>query len=94
MRYVLDSSGADVLTVDIDGDVTVYNPETERSVPLTPTASDVLALCDGTMDGADIGRLLADAFGEDLDQLLHEVNQAIDLLLSEDLIQRRRVDRG
>jgi hypothetical protein len=79
---------ADLTTVEIDGEVSTYHPGTDRVVMLNVTASDVFALCDGTMDEDGIADLLAGAYGTDLDVVSAGVRDAVDLLVAESLVER------
>jgi hypothetical protein len=86
--HVLRRTPADLTTVEIDGEVSTYHPGTDRVVMLNVTASDVFALCDGTMDEDGIADLLAGAYGADLDVVAAGVREAVDLLVAESLVER------
>lgn len=88
MRHVLRRTAADLTIVEVDGEVSAYNPGTDRVVMLNVTASDVFALCDGTMDEAAVADLLASAYGADRDEVLHGVSAAADMLVAEGLVDR------
>lgn len=79
---------ADLTTVEIDGEVSAYHPGTDRVTMLNATASDVFALCDGTLDEEGIAHLLASAYGADAQMVLAGVREAVRLLLAEDLVRR------
>ncbi len=78
---------ADLTMVEIDGELSAYNPTTDRVVLMNATASDVFALCDGTMDAADIAHLLVRAYDADPDEVATGVRAAVELLLAERLIE-------
>lgn len=88
MRYVLRQTTADLTTVEIDGEVSTYHPDTDRVVMLNATATDVFALCDGTMDEAEITQLLAGAYRADAETVSQGVRDAVRMLLAEDLVVR------
>jgi hypothetical protein len=86
--HVLRRTAADLTTVEIDGEISTYHPGTDRVVLLNVTASDVFALCDGTLDEDGIAELLAGAYRADLDEVAAGVRAAVDLLTAEDLVHR------
>ncbi|MGF1646683.1 MAG: PqqD family protein [Kineosporiaceae bacterium] len=88
MPYVLRRTAADLTTVEIDGEISTYHPGTDRVVMLNVTASDVFALCDGTLDEDGIAELLAGAYRADLDEVTAGVRSAVALLTAEDLVRR------
>ncbi|MGF1664210.1 MAG: PqqD family protein [Kineosporiaceae bacterium] len=88
MPYVLRRTAADLTTVEIDGEISTYHPGTDRVVLLNVTASDVFALCDGTLDEDGITELLAGAYRADLAEVAAGVRSAVTLLTAEDLVQR------
>ncbi|GEM_PF-4711451 len=91
MTETLRRTEADLTTVEIDGEVSAYNPVTDRVVMLNGTASDVFALCDGTLDVEGIAELLAGAYGADLGEVRAGVGQAVALLILEGLVERTGV---
>lgn len=88
MPHVLRRTAAELTTVEIDGEISTYHPGTDRVVLLNVTASDVFALCDGTLDEDGIAELLAGAYRADLDEVAAGVRAAVDLLTAEDLVHR------
>jgi hypothetical protein len=86
--YVLRRTAADLTTVEIDGELSTYHPGTDRVVMLNVTASDVFALCDGSLDEDGIARLLTGAYRADPDEVADGVRSAVALLTAEDLVQR------
>jgi hypothetical protein len=79
-------SAADVTIVEIDGEATAYVVDTGRLVPLDGPATDVLALCDGSMDTAGIVAMMASAYGVDRADLADEIEASVALLLTESLV--------
>lgn len=88
MPHVLRRTTADLTTVEIDGEVSTYHPDTDRVVMLNTTASDVFALCDGSLDEDGIADLLAAAYRADRDEVATGVRGAVDLLVAESLVER------
>ena len=88
MQYVLRQTAADLTTVEIDGEISTYHPGTDRVVMLNATASDVFALCDGTMDEVGIADLLAGAYRADVATVSAGVEDAVRTLLAEELVER------
>lgn len=88
MRHVLRQTTADLTTVEIDGEISTYHPDTDKVVMLNATASDVFALCDGTMDEDAIADLLARAYGADRVEVAAGVRVAVEMLMTERLIDR------
>lgn len=88
MPYVLRRTPADLTTVEIDGEISTYHPGTDRVVMLNTTASDVFALCDGTLDETGIAELLAGAYRADPGEVAAGVRAAVALLTAEDLVRR------
>lgn len=86
MPYVLARSAADVTIVEIDGSVTAYVVDSGRMVPLDEPTTEVLALCDGSMDEAGIARLVAEAYGLDRSDVEAQVEAAVSLLLAEEIV--------
>jgi hypothetical protein len=52
-----------VIETEVDGDVCIYDPSSERVAVLNGTASDVWRLADGTYTIAEITDLLASSYG-------------------------------
>jgi Coenzyme PQQ synthesis protein D (PqqD) len=52
-----------VVETEVDGDVCLYDPSSERVAVLNGTASDVWRLADGTYTVAEITDLLASSYG-------------------------------
>jgi Coenzyme PQQ synthesis protein D (PqqD) len=86
--FVLRRTAADLTTVEIDGEISTYHPGTDRVVMLNVTASDVFALCDGTLDEDGITGLLAGAYRADPGEVADGVRSAVALLTREDLVHR------
>ena len=68
---------AHLLETEIDDEISLYDPRTEQVVVLNKTASDVWRLSDGESDLDEISRLLASAYGVDVDQIRGEVKETI-----------------
>ena len=62
-----------VLETEIDGDISLYHPQTEQVTVLNPTASDVWRLADGESNIEEIAGLLAAAYGVDREEIAGEV---------------------
>jgi Coenzyme PQQ synthesis protein D (PqqD) len=88
VTLALRQTDADLTTVEIDGEVSAYNPLTDRVVMLNATASDVFTLCDGTMDEDAIADLLARAYRADVAEVRAGVVEAVTMLVSERLVER------
>jgi hypothetical protein len=68
---------AHILETEIDDEISLYDPLTEQVVVLNNTASDVWRLSDGEADLGEIARLLAAAYGVEVDQIRAEVEETI-----------------
>lgn len=78
----------DLTVVEVDDEISIFNPTTGRAVLLNQTASDVWLLCDGTLDLDGILDRLALAYGRSPEQLRPDVLEAIDRFRAEQLLPR------
>ncbi len=62
-----------VVETEVDGRISVYDPETEQVTMLNETASDVWRLRDGTQSLEEMVEALARAYGVDADAIRQEV---------------------
>jgi len=66
-----------VLETEMDGDISLYDPASERVTVLNATASDVWRLVDGERSAADITGLLASAYGVAPGSIADDVSAAL-----------------
>lgn len=67
-----------ILETEVDGEISLYDPENENVTILNDTASDVWLLCDGEHSAEEIVNLLASSYGVNADQIRDEVTRTID----------------
>ena len=63
----------DLTTVELDGEIVIYDERTDEIHHLNPTASVVFSLCDGRSTVREMARDIAQAFGAEADQVEREV---------------------
>ena len=76
-----------VLETEVDGDISLYDPESERVTVLNSSASDVWRLADGEHTFDEIVALLATAYGIDEDMIRQDVRQTVDEFVDARLIE-------
>ncbi len=76
-----------LLETEIEGEVSLYDPETERVTVLNATASDVWRLADGDHTAADIVSLLAQSYGVAPDDIQDDIEKAIHSLTEAGLFE-------
>lgn len=69
-----------ILETEIDGEISLYNPQSEKVTVLNGTASDVWLLCDGQHTPAEIKSLLASSYSIDESAIAVDVDRTIELL--------------
>ena len=67
-----------LLETEVDGDISIYDPGSERVVVLNQTASDVWRLTDGQHTINEIVELLARAYQVDVHSISDDVGQAVE----------------
>lgn len=75
-----------VLETDIDGDISLYNPASEKVTVLNGTASDVWLLCDGSHSMGEIKRLLASSYQVEEVEIAGDIERTINELRESGLI--------
>lgn len=77
---------AHILETEIQGDISLYDPQQERVLVLNGTASDVWLLCDGeqTVDG--IVELIAAAYGHKIEDIRNDVEATIRQFIQEGFV--------
>lgn len=78
-----------LLETELDGDISIYDPGSERVVILNETASDVWRLADGQHTINEIAELLAGAYGVDVHSISDEVGQAVESFVDAGLMEGR-----
>lgn len=69
----------DLTTVELDGEIVIYDERTDDIHHMNPTASVVFSLCDGSSSVKEMAAEIAEAFG----MAEEEVEKDIRLLLRE-----------
>jgi hypothetical protein len=87
---VVGPPAARIVESEVDGNVSLYDPEAEEVLVLNQTASDVWRLCDGSETLDQIVKLLARAYGVEPSEIHGEVVETVKgfrerKLLDEDL---------
>lgn len=78
-----------LLETEVDGDISIYDPGSERVVVLNATASDVWRLTDGQHTIDEIAELLARAYQVDVRSISDDVGQAVESFVDAELIDGR-----
>lgn len=68
--------------IEVEGEVSVYNPATASVVVLNRTASDVWVLSDGTQTQEGIASLLAASYGVPVETVRDDVGATIARLVA------------
>lgn len=76
-----------IIESDVDGDLCLYDPMSEKVTVLNGTASDIWRLVDGTMTKDQIVEALAASYGVDHTQIADDVSSTITALHEADLIE-------
>ena len=79
-------SSPHILETEINGDISLYNPESEQVTVLNGTASDVWLLCDGRHTLSEIAHLLALSYQVDESEITEDVERTIDHLRESGLL--------
>jgi hypothetical protein len=77
---------ARVLVTDLDGEVTVYDPDDDLVYPLNSTASDIWRLMDGDHCLDEIVELIAAAYVVDSDEIRPHVRRTVATFVDRDLV--------
>lgn len=72
-----------IISTEIKGDISLYDPQREKVLVLNGTASDVWLLCDGDHTVEGIVELLSAAYGIDGGQIAADVESTIDQFIEE-----------
>lgn len=67
-----------LIETEVGGDISLYDPTSERVVVLNATASDIWRLCDGEQTLDEIIDLIAKAYEQQPDEIRPHVNTTID----------------
>lgn len=78
-----------LLETEIDGDISLYDPRTEKVTVLNQTASDVWRLADGSHTLDEMVHLLAAAYQTEPEAIATEVRQTVDHLAEAGLLPER-----
>ena len=76
----------DVSAYPLDDEVVIYAPTDGQAFVLNPTAARIWALCDGTRTDVVMAREIAEAYGQDEEQVLADVRELIDGLSAAGLV--------
>jgi PqqD family protein of HPr-rel-A system len=80
-------SGANILEADVDGDLSVYNPESEQVTVLNSSATEIWRLIDGRLSLTEIVDRLAESYDVDPDTIMDEVQQTVTSLTEAGLVE-------
>jgi pyruvate dehydrogenase complex dehydrogenase (E1) component len=64
--------------MELDGDISLYHPDTGQALVLNATASDIWRLLDGEHDLPQIVELLATAYGTQADDIRADVLRVVE----------------
>ena len=67
----------DLTVVELDGEAVIYDEDTAELHRLNPTATVVLALCDGTSTMREMSADISEVFGAPVDQVEHQVRAIV-----------------
>lgn len=70
-------SAAHIVESEVDGRISLFDPQTQEVSMLNDTASDVWRLCDGTSTLDQVIELMAKAYGVAPDAVGHEVKATV-----------------
>lgn len=68
---------------EMDDEILLYRPSTHKAIHLNGTAAAIWKLCDGTRTAKDLVDCLIAEYPSAQSSVSHEVQEAIDLLLSD-----------
>lgn len=76
-----------VVEREIDGDLVLYDPQTDSTFLLNRVSAAIWDLCDGERSAEDIAREIAGAYtGRETDEVLRDTREALDQLRSEHIV--------
>ena len=78
---------AGLLHMEVLGDLSVFDPETNRAVALNRTAFDILALADGRTGSREMADVLAAAYGVRAEDIAADVRSGLDTLVEAGVLQ-------
>lgn len=81
---------AGIRELELDGDISLYDPRTQNAAVLNTTASDVWRLLDGEHSLDEIVELLAAAYGVQVDAIRPDVERTVGELLDSGFLPRNR----
>lgn len=82
-------ASGDVLEAEVDGDVSLYHPGTERVVVLNRTASDIWRLLDGSHTLGEVTELLAAAYDADPEVVAADVERTVAELIEAGMLPQQ-----
>ncbi len=68
---------AHIVESEVDGRISLFDPESQEVSLLNDTASDVWRLCDGTSTIDQVVELMAKTYGVEPDAVAHEVKATV-----------------
>ena len=81
---------ANVVESEVDGNINLYDPQTEEVAILNETASDVWRLADGTQTLDQVVALIARAYGVEPQQIEEEVKATVATFVDKGLFSADR----
>ena len=79
---------AHLLETEVDGDISLYDPSSERVTVLNGTASDIWRLADGEHTVAEITNLLANSYGMEPASIAPDVLAVVTQFIEAGLVTR------
>ena len=76
-----------IIATEIDDDICLYDPLTERVTVLNQTATDIWYLIDGERDLAEIVDTLAVSYGVGVQKISDEVAKTVESLIGAKLVE-------
>lgn len=77
---------AHIVESEVDGRISLFDPQTQEVSMLNDTASDVWRLCDGTSTLDQVIELMAKAYGVEPDTVGHEVKATVETFYDKGLL--------
>lgn len=80
---------AHIVESEVDGRISIFDPQTQEVSMLNDTASDVWRLSDGTSTLAQVVRLVAQAYGVEPDAIDEEVKATVKTFYDKGLLAEK-----
>lgn len=80
-------SKSSTLEAEVDGDLSLYNPESSQVTVLNSSATEIWKLIDGSMTLTEIVNRLAESYEVNPDTIVDEVQQTVSSLTEAGLVE-------